>query len=359
LKTGYKIMSISNTIKSNNHVLPNVCAQYEVETIQIDDETSFTLACSSEHKWLPANGGIRWRPYASRQRQEEEAVMLAQRMSLKHGLYNTGFSGGKIVVNSKRSPKEQPEVLEAIGGLLNRYNGTMFTGCDINTDNQDMSYLRRFTPWILNAMDSPQVDTSIATGFGVWSSINKLLILRLSHLARPRVVIHGMGKVGGEVAKQCLLFGCEVLGYDINQHANFPVGVQRLTESQFWQQESDIVCIASLSGILTLENVDLLATQWVVSSANSPFSHIAAQLRLRERGVLYLPDYVSNAGAVICDSIEMMFVQRYNLMTQEEINAYVHSVIGGKTAELLRCSQLLECDVSMLLQPPKSIKALA
>ncbi|MFZ4831862.1 Glu/Leu/Phe/Val dehydrogenase dimerization domain-containing protein [Rouxiella sp. Mn2063] len=352
-------MSISSAIKSINHVIPNDCIQYQVETIQIDDETSFTLACSSECKQLPANGGIRWRPYASRKHQEDEAIMLAQRMSLKHGLYNTGFSGGKIVVNSKRSPKEQPEVLEAIADLLNHYNGSMFTGCDINTDNQDMSYLRHFTPWILNAMDSPLIDTSTATGFGVWSSIHKILLLRLADQTHPRIVIHGMGKVGCEVAKQSLLFGCEVWGYDINPQANFPRGVKRLTETQFWQQSSDIVCIASLSGTLTLENVDLLDTQWVVSSANSPFSNTAAQLRLLARGVLYLPDYVSNAGAVICDSIEMTFAHRYNLMTQEEINAYVHSVIGGKTAELLRCSQLLECDISMLLQPPKLTKTAA
>ncbi|AYO38126.1 MULTISPECIES: Glu/Leu/Phe/Val dehydrogenase dimerization domain-containing protein [Serratia] len=340
-------MSVTNALlNTRNH--------YQVETVEVDDETSFTLAYSSQIKLLPANGGIRWRAYASRQLQEEEAIMLAQRMSLKHGLYNTGFSGGKIVVNSKRSPKEQPAVLEAIGELLNRYGGTMFTGCDINTGNREMDYLRQFTPWILNAMDSPQVDTSVATGYGVWSSIKKVLILRLNHLSRARVAIHGMGKVGSEVAKQCLLFGCEVVGYDINPAAVFPDGVQRVTEDQLLWQPSDVLCIASLSGILTLENVELLNTRWVISSANSPFGNLQAEQRLLARGVHYLPDYVSNAGAVICDSIEMAFTERYNQMNQEQVNAYVHSVIGAKTEELLQRAHLLDCDVGRLLQPIKS-----
>ncbi|WJV63934.1 NAD(P)-dependent oxidoreductase [Pectobacteriaceae bacterium C52] len=328
--------------------------QYQIETIEVNDETSFTLAYSTQIKLLPGNGGIRWRSYRSRQHQENEAVMLAQRMSLKHGLYDTGFSGGKIVVNSRRLPTEQPEVLAAIGELLNRYSGTMFTGCDINTCNKDMEYLRKYTPWILNAMDNPQIDTSTATGYGVWSSICKILTLRLSHISQPLIAIHGMGKVGTEVARQCMQFGCDVVGYDINPAAIFPGGVRRVTEAELFKQPSDVLCIASLSGILTVDNVPLLETEWVVSSANSPFNHPIAEEQLISRGIHYLPDYVSNAGAVICDSIEMAFADRYNQMNQDQVNAYVHLVIGAKTEELLQRSVLLDCEVGRLLQPMMS-----
>lgn len=328
--------------------------QYQIETVQFDRETSFTLAYSPQIKLLPANGGIRWRQYSSRQQQESEAVMLAQRMSLKHGLYNTGFSGGKIVVNSPLLPAQQPEVIAAIGELLNRYNGTMFTGCDINTSNQDMDYLRRFTPWILNAMDSPQIDTSVATGYGVWSSVHKIITLRLPQISHPLVAIHGMGKVGSELARQCLLHDCEVVGYDINPQAVFPEGVRRVNEAQLFGLNSHVLCIASLSGILNCENVPQINTGWVVSSANSPFNSQLAEDVLVSRGIHYLPDYVSNAGAVICDSIEMAFTERYNQMSQDQVNAYVCSVIGAKTEELLQRSALLDCEVGRLLQPVKS-----
>ncbi|NIF21590.1 Glu/Leu/Phe/Val dehydrogenase [Candidatus Pantoea multigeneris] len=329
--------------------------QYIVETVQFDRQTSFTLACSPQMKLLPANGGIRWRQYSSRQHQEAEAVMLAQRMSLKHGLYNTGFSGGKIVVNSPLMPSQQPEVIAAIGELLNRYNGTMYTGCDINTSNADMDNLRQHTSWILNAMDSPQVDTSIATGFGVWSSIRKIIALRLQHEAPVVIAIHGMGKVGAEVARQCMAYGCTVVGYDINPDAKYPHGVTRVNEQQLFAMPSHILCIASLSGILNAENVSQINTQWVVSSANSPFNSLNAEKLLTARDIHYLPDYVSNAGAVICDSVEMAFTERYNQMSQDQVNAYVHSVIGAKTEELLNRSQLLNCDVSSLLHPLSSV----
>lgn len=325
--------------------------EYEIETIQVDEDTSFTLAYSNQIGLLPANGGIRWRHYARREQQESEAVMLAHSMSLKHGLYKTGFSGGKIVVNSRRLPAEQPEVLIAIGELLNRYNGRMFTGCDINTGNKEMDFLSRYTPWILNAMGNPQIDTSTATGYGVWSSMVKILTLRLPHASKPRIAIHGMGKVGSELARQCLHFGCEVVGYDINPGAVFPVGVRHVTEERLFNQASEVLCIASLSGILTLDNIAQLNTRWLVSSANSPFSSPLAEERLIASGIHYLPDYVSNAGAVICDSIEMAFASRYNQMNQDQINAYVYSVIGTKTQELLQRSALLDCDLRTLLQP--------
>lgn len=341
---------------SETNELLNMPDQYHVETVVVDDDTSFSLAYSFQIKQMPANGGIRWRNYISREQQEEEAIMLAKRMSLKHQLYNTGFCGGKIVVNSKSSPAEQPAVFEAIGDSLNRYNGKFFTGCDINIGNQDMDYLRNFTPWILNAMNSPLVDTSIATGYGVWSSIKKVLTLRLNHLSKVRIAIHGMGKVGGEVAKQSLLFGCEVIVYDINPAAHFPSGVRRVNnEEELWSYPCNVLCISSLSNILNLQNVELLNASWVISSANSPFNTQQAEQRLLARGIHYLPDYVSNAGAVICDSIEITFPERYNQMNQEQVNNYVYSMIGSRTEELLIRAELLNCDVGQLLKPKKFV----
>lgn len=324
--------------------------EYEVETVVVDDKSSFTIACSPRRHLLPSNGGIRWHRYPSLERQKDEAIMLAHAMDLKHGLYRTDFSGGKIVVNSKVGPDEAPHVLDAIGQVLNRYDGSMYTGCDINTSSTHMTYLRKSTRWILDAMESPQINTSIATGYGVWSALRAILDQSPGRDDAPLVAIHGMGKVGREVARQCLAHGYDVIGHDIRPSDDIPAGVSMLDdEDAFWTHASDVLCIASLSGVLDADTVDRIRTRWVVSSSNSPFASPEAQAKLLANGVQYLPDYVCNAGAVICDSVERSFPDIFQTMTQAQANEYTGALISTKTGELLRRARLLGCDVHTLL----------
>lgn len=323
--------------------------KYEVETIVVDDKSSFTIACSPQRHAMPSNGGIRWHRYESLEQQKDEAIMLAHAMDLKHGLYRTGFSGGKIVVNSKVSPDDAPHVLDAIGDLLNRYEGSMYTGCDINTSSSHMVRLRQSTQWILDAMESPLVNTSVATGFGVWSALRAVLTLSPGGSDTARVAIHGMGKVGREVARQCLAHGYHVVGFDVRPSPDIPAGVAMLDEDAFWAYPSDVLCIASLSNVLDLDTVDRVRARWVVSSANSPFATPEAEAKLIAAGINYLPDYVSNAGAVICDSVERSFPDIFRSMTQDQANEYTGALIGTKTGELLKRSQLLGCDINTLL----------
>lgn len=275
--------------------------------------------------------------------------MLASAMDLKHGFYRTGFSGGKIVVNSSALPDEAPHVFDAIGETLNRYAGSMYTGCDINTSSAHMTYLRKSTPWILDAMDSPQISTSIATGFGVWSALKAVLKCSPRVNGTPLVAIHGMGKVGFEVARQCLAHGYNVIGFDVKPIIDIPAGLRMLSEDDFWSSAPDVLCIASLSRILDLPTVERIRARWVISSSNTPFDSTQAEARLLARGVGYVPDYVSNAGAVICDSIERSFPDVFRGMTQDQANHYTGALIGTKTGELIKRAELLGCNIPTLL----------
>lgn len=322
--------------------------KYEVETFVVDDKNSFTVACSPMRYSLPSNGGIRWLHYDSLSKQKNEAVMLARSMDLKHKLYNTGFSGGKIVVNSSETPEQAPQVFDEIAKVLNRYNGTMYTGCDINTNSGHMKYLKKFTPWILDSLDNPNVNTSIATGYGVWSALQKIIEF-LSTDTLPVIAIHGMGKVGCEIAHQCIVHGYDVVAFDINIKPEIPVGVKIVNEDDFWATPSHVLCISSLSGILDIKIVNKIKTKWIISSSNSPFQNLSAQKKLIDKKIKYLPDFVSNAGAVICDCIENRSPSFFNKLSQNQANYYVSILIGTKVEEILRRSDFLGCDPSVLI----------
>lgn len=326
--------------------------QYLVDTTDLDEATSFTIATrvDGQHETLPANGGTRWRSYGSRSEQEAEAVMLAHRMALKHGLYDTGFSGGKIVVNSSISPHEATQTWKAIGEMLNAYAGRMYTGCDLGTSSEHMRLLRTHTPWILDALEAPQINTSVSTGYGVWTAIRKIVEAQASLQDRtPTIAIHGLGKVGCEVAHQCLMHGLSVLGCDIDPRVTVPTGVRRVDVTDFWNVESDVLCTASISALLDEEIVGRLKTSWIVSAANSPFKDTQSEDLAHRRGISCLPDYTTNAGAVICDSVEIAFSQNYSKMSQFQINEYVGAIIGAKTEEILRRADILKCDIKAII----------
>lgn len=323
---------------------------HEIETIRLNGEISFTISSSLHKRSLPSNGGIRWSHYTSSEAQEEEALKLAHCMDLKHSLYRTGFSGGKIVVNSDVSPEEALYVFDAIGEALNRYGGTMYSGCDVNTNNVHMLRLLESTPWVLGCGNAA-IDTSVATGYGIWRALLTLWDTSLAQATRwtPLIAIHGLGKVGSEVARQCLAQGYQVIGFDKSPSAAIPAAVCMLDEGTFWSRPSDVLCVASVSGVLDSAAVAALRTRWVIGGANAPFENATTESALLSRGIGYLPDYLCNAGAVICDSIEKGFPEVFRALTQAEANEYVGFLIDTKVKELMMRAEMLGCTVSTVL----------
>lgn len=112
----------------------------------------------------PSNGGLRVKTYESERHAWEDCENLSLVMTHKHSLYNTGFSGGKIVAKVKDNQVSKEKLLSFVGSMLNELNGLMYTGCDLNTTLEDMEYLRKNCPYILASLDS-QVDPSIATAY--------------------------------------------------------------------------------------------------------------------------------------------------------------------------------------------------
>ena len=106
-------------------------------------------AATDLSKKRPGNGGFRMLAYDSNEAMTEECVGLAQGMEIKHAVFNTGFSGAKVVADASKlekgvsslDPSLKSVLMEETSELLKSLKGTMFTGCDMNTTLDDMSYL--------------------------------------------------------------------------------------------------------------------------------------------------------------------------------------------------------------------------
>ena len=298
----------------------------------------------------PSNGGLRVKTYQSDTLAWEDCRNLSLVMTHKHSLYNTGFSGGKIVVAIADCQACKKELLSFIGSMLNELNGLMYTGCDLNTSLEDMEYLRNHCPYILASLDS-QVDPSIATAYGVVGSIQGIFGKNLEGLV---FLVHGSGKVGKATALALQKLGASIITYDIEpQRADLPNCQNISHHENWWDIPCDVLVPCSISGLITPEIADSLQCQYIVGSANVPLSEPSVLDILQTKSITFIPESISSAGAVICDSIEFYSPLIFKQVDPRYIYAFVEGVIEQKVklflAELTNSEKSYEQVISTLI----------
>lgn len=314
--------------------------KYQVKTYQVNDGLSYTIAAEANVSVRKGNGGLRFYQYDTTDAQESEALVLAQHMTQKHQIYNTGFSGAKIVANGSIDADTKRVLLKHLGKTLNELDGNLYTGCDLNMNNNDMDELATITPYILNALDAPHVNTSTATALGVFGSLMSVIDFNNESDRTLTFVVHGLGKIGRVIAEKLIEKGHRVYGFDINPASGDIPGLINVSDNADWHTiECDYLLLCSASNIITEKNVREINCRWIVSSANSPFANQKVEQCLIEQGIQWIPDVVSNAGAVICDAVEFESPDEYRSIDAELLYQQVYQRIYDKTETLLIMSQ--------------------
>ena len=306
-----------------------------VLTFSFASHCNFSLVYDAE-SLLPSNGGLRLCEYQNNEEAIEENILLANLMNKKHKIYNTGFSGGKIVVNSCPNKIEKDLLLKSIAVELNKLNGKMYTGCDININNRDIELLYKDTKYVLAGMNSKH-DPNVATAYGVFGSIKALLQsekLEFSKFASVMVV--GCGQVGSCLAKLLVEKNFNNISTIdvISSRANI-YGTCNISSDCWKTKHADILVLCSKSKVITPEIARNLSCKVLVSSANAPFSDDLARMILQDRGILVIPDVISNSGAVICDSIEHYNSSAFINTSSKNIYKFVEQLVLSKTSEFI------------------------
>ena len=138
------------------------------------DHLSVFVVAELTNLQRPANGGLRLLNYADDAVCLADGRRLAGLMTNKHDLYGTGFAGGKIVARASDPRAVKDELINVTADLLHSLDGTMITGCDLNTSLEDMERLMALTPHVLAAVGSP-IDASAATAHGTLGAAEAVL----------------------------------------------------------------------------------------------------------------------------------------------------------------------------------------
>ncbi|SCE67313.1 valine dehydrogenase (NAD+) [Micromonospora viridifaciens] len=273
----------------------------------------------------PALGGTRFYPYASEEEALADVLDLSRGMAYKNALAGLDLGGGKAVIWGDPEQLKSEPLLRAYGRFVESLGGRYYTACDVGTYVADMDVIARETRYVTgrSVEHGGAGDSSILTAWGVFQGMRAAAehVWGAPTLAGRRVGVAGLGKVGKYLTGHLLGDGAEVVATDVNPKALEWV---RTTHPQVELVDDTAAMVASdidvyapcaLGGALNDDTVPVLRAKVVTGAANNQLAHPGIEKMLADRGILYAPDYVVNAGGVIqvADEIEGFNFERAKL----------------------------------------------
>lgn len=273
----------------------------------------------------PALGGTRFHAYATEDEAIHDVLELSRAMAYKNSLAGLDHGGGKAVIWGEPDQLKTEPLLRAYGRFVDSLGGRYITACDVGTYVPDMDIIARETRWVTgrSEQNGGAGDSSVLTAWGVYQGMRAAAehIWGSPSLAGRRVGIAGLGKVGRHLVKLLLQEQAAVRGSEVNAHArawmreHYPQVELVADTDALISSELDIYAPCALGGALNDETVPMLRTAIVAGGANNQLAHPGIDKALADRGVLYVPDYLVNAGGVIqvADEIEGFSFERAKL----------------------------------------------
>jgi len=292
--------------------------------IRLDEESSGLRGLVAIHSRAhgPAFGGIRCAAYPSADALKADALRLSEAMTWKCLMNKIPGGGAKIVLEQTAIRDRRAAFLE-LGRIVESYGGGLYVGTDSGTTKEDLKVMRENTSRIACG------ELSREAADGVLHAIRGACEVVGIPLRGLRAAVQGLGAVGAKVAEGLLAEGATVWGADPNfASARKQWGVREVSPDEIESIECDLFSPCALGGTVNLESAQRLRCRAVVGAANNQLSDDSAADELHRRGIVYVPDFLANAGALIRGAWTFI---RGTPGTDAEIAA-----IRGRTVELLR-----------------------
>ena len=254
----------------------------------------------------PAIGGCRMWPYLSASDALTDVLRLSRGMTYKNALAGIASGGGKSVIIGDSKRDKSASLMRAMGKAIHDLGGLYIAAEDSGTSPSDMAMMAESTPYVAGLdHELGSGDPSPSTALGVFLSLKKAVLQRFDQpsVNGLRVNIQGIGQVGFELARLLVAEGADVRASDTNRTALLravdELSVTPLEHEEIFTNPCDIFAPCAMGGILNETTIPRLSTQIVAGAANNQLHNETDHLLLHERGILYCPDYLINAGGVI------------------------------------------------------------
>ena len=289
---------------------------HEQLTFFTDDAIGFKaiIAVHSTHLG-PAAGGARFWHYVEDDLALTDALRLSRGMSYKNAMAGLPLGGGKSVVLAGKDRAKSPELLAAFGKAVDSLSGRYVTAEDVGMSVTDMMAVARHTKYVAGLPvaegqvgGDPGPHTSLGVFLGLKAAVKRKL--GKDSVSGLHIALQGAGSVAGGVARQAAAEGARLSIADVDaaraQALAGEVGGTVVDPADIMTLEADVLSPCALGAILTQQSIAALNVPIVAGGANNQLETMEDGGRIHDRGILYAPDYVINAGGIINVSTEYL-----------------------------------------------------
>ena len=286
----------------------------------------------------PGAGGVRYWHYPQRAAAITDALRLSRGMSYKNAMAGLPMGGGKGVILADEGAAKTPELLAAFGRAVDSLGGAYVTAEDVGITDADMVEIAKKTKHVsglpvasgADAGGDPGPFTALGVYLGIKAAIREGL--KTDSAKDVRIAIQGVGSVGGGVARRLAAEGAKLTLADVNlaraKALAEELGAELADSAAIMEIEADVLSPNALGAILTEASIEKLRVPIVAGGANNQLATALDGQRVHDRGIVFAPDYVINAGGII--NVALEYLGQGN---REEVESRIHQ-IPGRLAEI-------------------------
>ncbi|MCL1917243.1 MAG: NAD(P)-binding domain-containing protein [Peptococcaceae bacterium] len=282
------------------------------QIVFIRDETVGLHAIIAIHNTVlgPALGGTRFWNYATESDALFDVLRLSRGMTLKSAAAGLKLGGGKAVIIGDPTQLKSREFFHAYGKFIDSLGGKYYTAEDINVNTADIAHINEATKYV-SGTPSIGGNPSPFTARGLYMGMKAGARVKFGteSLEGKTVAVQGLGSVGYVLCEHLQKEGAKLKVYDINptivKKASEKLGASAVTAEEVLTTDCDIFAPCAMGAVLNTDNVKHLKCRLIAGAANNILMDAATGDALENLNILYLPDYIVNAGGVINCAIEV------------------------------------------------------
>jgi len=255
----------------------------------------------------PALGGCRMWPYSSEDEALNDVLRLSRGMTYKSAIANLKLGGGKAVIIGDPRTDKSDALLYAMGDFIEGLGGRYITAEDSGTSVIDILKMGERTSYVsgVDKASDHGGDPSPSTAYGVFISLREAVTYKMQRpdLKGLKVAIQGLGNVGYRLAEYLHEAGALLYVTDIVQatvdRAVLELDAIAVTGDEIFSLDVDVFAPCALGAAINDKTIGQLKANIVAGAANNQLATADHGHQLHQKGILYTPDYVVNAGGII------------------------------------------------------------
>ena len=319
----------SNELKKVAPVFGQLSFDNHEQVVFCNDKDTGLKAIIGIHNTVlgPALGGTRMWNYSSEWEALNDVLRLSRGMTFKSAITGLNLGGGKAVIIGNSKTDKTPEFITKFGEFVHSLSGKYITAEDVGTTTADMDLIRKVTPYVTGISEEigGSGNPSPITAYGVFMGMKAAAKYRFGseHLEGKKVLVQGIGHVGEVLVEHLADEGAEIYITDINQERLEEVskkyGATIFTGADIYSADMDIYAPCALGATINDDTIDKINAKVIAGAANNQlFDEKKHGKILKERGIVYAPDFLINAGGIINVYAELEGYDRKEIMRKTE-----------------------------------------